>query len=278
MNALRKWICLLPIIITIHFAGCSFMNGFQKEGTLNISGLKESVTVLRDDKGMAYIYANNIEDALMAQGFVTAQDRLFQMELTKLFATGRISELAGEATKAIDIRMRTIGFYRNAKKHAKILDKETRLFFQKYLDGVNAYIKTRADTHHLEFKLAGIKPGLWTIADSLAIAYYMGWDSAANLQTEIIAQMLVEKVGKEPAREIFPLNINPDDFAKTINVAKGTVQEFSQLNFETDKKIMPYIKDGTLSRDGKSLTDFPYNRQLKSGPDFGGEKQADYLH
>jgi len=61
---------------------------------------------------------------------------LFQMELTKLFATGRISELAGEAAKAIDIRMRTIGFYRNAKKHAKILDKETRLFFQKYLDGV----------------------------------------------------------------------------------------------------------------------------------------------
>jgi penicillin amidase len=245
MNALKKWIFLL-LIITIHFSGCSFINRFQKEGTLHISGLKEPVTVLRDDKGMAYIYANNIEDALMAQGFVTAQDRLFQMELTKLFATGRISELAGEATRGIDIRMRTIGFYRNAKKHAKILDKETRLFFQKYLDGVNAYIKTRPDTHHLEFKLAGIKPGLWTIADSLAIAYYMGWDSAANLQTEIIAQMLVEKVGKERAREIFPLNINPDDFPKKINIAKGTVREFGQLNLESDTKIISYVKGGTL--------------------------------
>jgi penicillin G amidase len=246
MNTLRKLIFLLLIIVTIHFTGCSFLNRFQKEGTLHLSGLKEPVTVLRDDKGMAYIYANNIEDALMAQGFVTAQDRLFQMELTKLFATGRISELAGEAAKAIDIRMRTIGFFRNAKKHAKILDKETRLFFQKYLDGVNAYIKTRSDTHHLAFKLAGIKPGLWTIADSLAIAYYMGWDSAANLHTEIIAQMLVEKVGKERAREIFPLNINPDDFVKTINVTKGSVQEFAQLNLEADKKIISYVKDGTL--------------------------------
>jgi len=246
MKALRKWIFLLLTIITIHFAGCSFMNGFQKEGTLHISGLKEPVTVLRDDKGMAYIYANNIEDALMAQGFVTAQDRLFQMELTRLFATGRISELAGEKGKAIDIRMRTIGFYRNAKKHAKILDKETRLFFQKYLDGVNAYIKTCSDTHHLEFKLAGIKPGLWTIADSLAIGYYMGWDSAGNIHTEAIAQMLVEKLGLERAREIFPLNINPDDFPKEINVAKGTVQEFAQLNLETDKKIMSYVKDGSL--------------------------------
>jgi len=182
----------------------------------------------------------------MAQGFVTAQDRLFQMELTRLFATGRISELAGEKGKAIDIRMRTIGFYRNAKKHAEILDKETRLFFQKYLDGVNAYIKTRSDTHHLEFRLAGIKPGDWTIADSLTIAYYMGWDSAANIHTEAIAQMLVEKLGLERAREIFPLNINPDDFPKEINVAKGTVQEFAQLNLETDKKIMLYVKDGNL--------------------------------
>ncbi|MBW2002625.1 MAG: penicillin acylase family protein, partial [Deltaproteobacteria bacterium] len=246
MKALKKCIFLLLIIVTIHFTGCSFLNKFQKEGILHLSGLKDPVTVLRDDKGMAYIYANNIEDAFMAQGFVTAQDRLFQMELTKLFATGRISELAGEKGKAIDIRMRTLGFYRNAKKHAKILDTETRLFFQKYLDGVNAYIKTRSDTHHLEFKLAGIKPGLWTIADSLAIAYYMGWDSAANIHTEAIAQMLVEKLGLEKAKEIFPLNINPDDFSKEINPAKGIVQKFAQLHLETDKKIMLYLKGGAL--------------------------------
>jgi len=246
MKILRKWIFLLLIILAIHLTNCSFLNRFQKEGNLHLSGLKEPVTVLRDDKGMAYIYAQNINDAFMAQGFVTAQDRLFQMELNRLFATGRISELAGEKGKAIDIRMRTIGFYRNAKKHAKILDKKTRLFFQKYLDGVNAYIKTRSDTHHLEFRLAGIKPGLWTIADSLAIAYYLGWDSAANLHTEIIAQMLVEKVGLERAREIFPLNINPDDFPKEINDAKVTAQEFAQLHLATDKKIMSYVKDGNL--------------------------------
>ncbi|MBW2005011.1 MAG: penicillin acylase family protein [Deltaproteobacteria bacterium] len=246
MKTLKKWIFLLLIIVAIHLTGCSFLNRFQKEGNLHLSGLKEPVTILRDNKGMAYIYAQNKYDALMAQGFVTAQDRLFQMELTKLFATGRISELAGEKGKAIDIRMRTIGLYRNAKKHAEILDKKTRLFFQKYLDGVNAYIKTRSDTHHLEFRLAGIKPAPWTIADSLAIAYYMGWDSAANLHTEIITQMLVEKVGLERAIEIFPLNINPDDSSQKSNDAKVTAQEFAQLYLATDKKIMSYVKDGTL--------------------------------
>jgi len=246
MKASKKWLLFLLIIISIHFSNCSFLNNYQKEGTLNLSGLKEPVTVLRDKKGMAYIYAQNIDDALMAQGFVTAQDRLFQMELTKLFATGRISELAGEQAKAIDIRMRTIGFYRNAKKHAEILDKETKLFFQKYLDGVNAYIKTRSDTHHLEFKLAGIKPKLWTIPESLAIAYYMGWDSAANLLTEIIAQMLVEKVGTESAREIFPLNINPDDFSKESSAPKDTDQEYARLNLDTTTTIISYMKGGTL--------------------------------
>jgi len=246
MKILRKWIFLLLIIVAIHLTGCSFLNRFQKEGNLHLSGLKEPVTVLRDNKGMAYIYAQNLNDALMAQGFVTAQDRLFQMELTKLFATGRISELAGEKGKAIDIKMRTIGLYRNAKKHAKILDKKTRIFFEKYLDGVNAYIKTRSDTHHLEFRLAGIKPAPWTIADSLAIAYYMGWDSAANLHTEIITQMLVEKVGLERAREIFPLNINPDDSSQKSNDAKVTAQEFAQLHLVSDNKIMSYVKDGTL--------------------------------
>ena len=213
---------------------------------MHLSGLKKPVTVLRDDKGMAYIYARDIHDVLMAQGFVTAQDRLFQMELTRLFATGRISELAGEKGKSIDIRMRTIGFYRNAKKHAKILDSETRLFFQKYLDGVNAYITTRSDTHHLEFRLAGIKPRPWTIADSLAIAYYMGWDSAANLHTEIIAQMLMEKVGLEQAREIFPLNINPDDLPRKSNKTQAIPQESAQLHLSTDKKIMSYVKDSAL--------------------------------
>jgi len=159
------------------------MNRYQREGTLTLKGLKNPVTVLRDEKGMAYIHARDMDDAFMAQGFVTAQDRLFQMELTRLFASGRICELAGEKAKSIDVRMRTIGFFRNAKKHARLLDEQAKRFLQKYVDGVNAYIKTRSDRHHLEFKLAGIKPTTWTMADSLAIMYYMSWHFSANLET-----------------------------------------------------------------------------------------------
>jgi penicillin amidase len=64
-------------------------------------------------------------------------------ELTRLFASGRISELAGERAIELDIRMRTLGFYRHAQQQAKRLDLDTRRFFQKHLDGVNAFIEKR---------------------------------------------------------------------------------------------------------------------------------------
>ena len=63
----------------------------------------------------------------------------------------------------------------------------------------------------MEFKLSGLTPEPWTIVDSLSVLYYMAWTTSGNIQIEIIAQMLVEKLGPEKAREIFPLNINPDD-------------------------------------------------------------------
>ena len=250
MRLLKKLSMFILIILIILVVGIfsipHFLNRIQDEGNLQLAGLKEPVKVLRDKKGMAYIYAGNIHDAIMAQGFVTAQDRLFQMELTRLFASGRISELAGEKGKNIDTRMRTIGFYRNAKKHEKILNPETRMFFQDYADGVNAYIKTCPDNHHLEFKLAGIKPGLWTVADSITIMYYMGWDSAANIHAEIIAQMLVDKVGPEMAREIFPLNKNPDDLQAGKDIYRDDCTKQAGLNLQKDSKIMSYLDDGAL--------------------------------
>ena len=247
MELSKRWSFLFMIVVIVNLAGCSFLNKYQSKGSLSLSGLKEPVTVLRDEKGMAYIHAQDIYDATLAQGFVTAQDRLFQMELTRLFAEGRISELVGEKGKSIDIKMRTIGLYRNAKRQAKILDANTRRLFQAYLDGVNTYIKTRSDTYPLEFKLAGIKPEPWTIADSLAIMYYMGWDSAANLHTEIIAQMLVEKLGLNKAREIFPININPDDLSQESYKPKATAHRLAGLPLVSDKKIMSYLKNGSLS-------------------------------
>ncbi|MCJ7808962.1 MAG: penicillin acylase family protein, partial [Desulfobulbaceae bacterium] len=213
-----KWIkrlFFLPVFLVIGYFAIRwflpYLNDYQRDGEVILPGLEKSVTVKRDEKGMAYIYAENVHDAMMAQGFVTAQDRLFQMQLTRLFAQGRIGELAGEKARNLDIRMRTIGIHRIAKKQEAILNSQTRDYFQWYVDGVNGFIKGCPKDAQLEFKLAGNKPETWTVADSLSVLYYFGFSTSANIQTEVVAQMLIEAVGPDKAMEIMPLNINPDD-------------------------------------------------------------------
>jgi penicillin amidase len=237
---------IVAVGVIINPFGPSLLNKFTKDGNLAISGLTAPVTVHRDEKGMAYIYAQNMDDLSLAQGFVTAQDRLFQMELTKLFASGRITELVGEKAKGLDIRMRTLGFHRNAVKHAGLLSEETRNYLQKYVDGVNAFIKTRPGNIHLEFKLAGLKPTLWTIEDSLTILYYMGWNSAGNAGCEMIAHMLIEKVGPARAAEIFPLTINPDDTVRTKVDSTDLSLDIACLGIAFDKTMLSYVRDSSL--------------------------------
>ncbi len=199
----------LSVLAIINPWGASPLNRYQTDGQILLKGLKQPVRVQRDEKGMAYIHAQNFDDLFMAQGFVTATDRLFQMQLTRLFAAGRIGELAGIGARSIDVGMRTLGFLRQAEIHIKRLDAATRNCLQKYVDGVNAFIEQHPKEIHLEFKLAGISPEPWRPQDALSLLYFMGWNSAANVQHEITAQLLVEKLGYEKAAEIFPLNINP---------------------------------------------------------------------
>lgn len=235
---------LLLICSLLLFAGCAGLNRYPTGGTLVLTGIDAPVTVVRDEKGMAYIHAETLDDAMRALGYVTAQDRLFQMTLTRLFAEGRICELAGEKARALDIRHRTLGLHRQAIAHAAILVPETRRLFQNYVDGINAYIQTGEDSFPLEFKLAGLAPEPWTIADSLAILYYMSWDTSANLKTEIVAQMLVERLGEARAREIFPLNINPDDNAPAYGVARISSSAAS-TGIQTDATLLGFLETGT---------------------------------
>jgi penicillin amidase len=237
---------LAPILIlTVVLCGCSWINRYQKDGVIHLPGLTAEVKVMRDEKGMAYIYAGNMHDALVTQGFVTAQDRLFNMELVRLLATGRISELVGEKGRSTDIRMRTIGFARNGARHAAILDAGTKEYLQAYVEGVNAFVR-RAEDHPVDFRLAGIKPAPWTITDSLAILYYMGWDTAANLSTEVIAQMLLEKLGEKKAKELLPLCINPEDSAPQTALAFRLDHEPERIGISSDTRILGYLEEGPL--------------------------------
>lgn len=217
-RALRALIVIVLIVVLA--AGALWLvlpswTDRQVSGELEIPALEAPVRVVRDANAMPYIYAENLQDALTAQGFVAGQDRLFQLEMARRAATGRLAEVLGagpdDAVLKLDREARVIGFYRIANRQEEILTRSSRLALRAYLEGLNTYIKDHADTHPIEFGLAGFEPQLWTTTELLAVAYFLGWNSAANFDGEIIAQQVINAVGAEKFAEIAPLVTNPDD-------------------------------------------------------------------
>lgn len=208
---IRGLLALLLLVIVAVAAAILIVprrNDYQVDGTLHMKGIAAPIEIVRDAAGIPYVRAAAREDLFFGQGYATAQDRLFQMHLTRLFAQGRLGEMAGERTRELDLRLRTYGFHRLARKQAALLDDESRRFFQRYADGVNAMIDS-GDDRPLEFSLAGIEPERWTIEDSLAITFYMSWNSSANLSHELLTDQLERKLG-DRAGLLRPLNWNPD--------------------------------------------------------------------
>jgi penicillin amidase len=208
-------IAALAVIITIAaFFILPTLNSRQASGEIELPGLKASVQIKRDAFGMPYIFAQNMEDALRGQGFVTGQDRLFQLEAAKRAATGRLAEAFGAGTSDVILKLdqeaRVIGFHRLAVQQEALLSPIARKNLEAYLEGLNAYIMHHTDTHPLEFKMAGFEPEPWSLTDALAFVYYSGWGSAANFDAELIAHKIIQTVGVETFEQIAPVTVNPD--------------------------------------------------------------------
>lgn len=238
---------LSALAIIAVFNGCAGFNSYRDTGRLALTGLHQPVRVVRDGKGMPYIYAASLPDAFRAMGFVTAQDRLFQMELTRMLAAGRIAELVGEEALGLDRRMRTIGIRRLAQRQARLMQEDASVLLKSYYEGINAFVAAHPDDHHLEFKLAGIRPAPWSLTDILSVMYYMSWSTSANIQTEIITQMLVDRLGPEKAQSLMPLNINPDEDAGRQRAAVLPTHGIATLGLQNDPALMGYLMDGPLT-------------------------------
>lgn len=214
--ALRRGLMLLAASLLLGAAlpAAAFIGNFRGpkvDGELALPGLTAKVRVLRDEHGIPYIFAANTPDLIRAQGFVTAQDRIFQMEGLRAVATGRLAESVGEAGLASDRQMRLLGLRRNAERHAKLLSPEARDFLLWYAEGMNAYISGHADDHPIELKLAGFTPRPWTLEDMVTVLHIGNWSQAANFKAELGMQKLIDKFGADKAlRELLPVNVNPD--------------------------------------------------------------------
>ncbi|WP_165372159.1 penicillin acylase family protein [Emticicia agri] len=272
MKLLRKIVIGLVILILITGTGIFFwLNSFKPDVNteLQLKGLKNTVEVLYDDYGVPHIYAQNEEDLFYAFGYVHAQDRLFQMELMRRLADGRLAELFGKDAVGSDKFFRTLGF----RKHAKwtidsLITKNPDAPFVKaskaYIKGINAYIEK--GKMPLEFSLAGIPATPFTLEDSYIISGYMGFTFAEAFRSESIATYIYNKYGNTYLADVWSqwpkgeptISVQSKDSAT--KVAAHLASMANQLaTIETKAPFPPYhgsngwVLSGNKTKSGKPI-------------------------
>lgn len=182
----------------------------KTSGTIQVAGLQQPVEILRDEYGVAHIYAGNAEDLFFAEGFVHAQERFWQMEFQRRIAAGRLSEVFGESTVSTDIHLRHFNFIGNSKVVYLEMDLETRRMLDAYTAGINAYIEERTPSQlGLEFALLGLQGVKWEIEpwtpiDSLGWSMMMIYNQADVLPPELDNIELLATVGEAMYADLHP--------------------------------------------------------------------------
>jgi penicillin amidase len=197
MKRLLNWVggllaALLLLAVAVAGAGYVALRNTvpSLSGSLPIAGLSAPVEVVRDREGVPHVFAKSVEDSLRALGFLHAQDRLWQMELTRRAGQGRLSEMFGERTYANDVFMRTLDLYGHAERSLAALSPEARARLDAYAQGVNAYMERRIGLLEPrlppEFLMLRHRPEPWRPADSVVVVKLMALNLSTNLNFETL--------------------------------------------------------------------------------------------
>jgi penicillin amidase len=182
------------------------------DGSIPVAGLQKDVIVERDGWGVPHIRASSLEDLAEAQGYVMAQDRLWQMDLLRRVGRGQLSEILGPVTLQVDRQFRTLGFGRAAERDVAQVDPSYRGALEAYARGVNRFIEQHGNQLPVEFTLLKYKPQLWQPSDSLVIAGYMYQTLTSTWERKLNRAKVTEKVGGERAKDLFSPEAAMDHF------------------------------------------------------------------
>ena len=171
-------------------------------GKLTVPGLTEPVEVSRDEYGIPHVRAANRRDAFFAQGFVTAQDRLWHMEYDRRRGMGRWAEVVGLAAVEQDIAMRRLRLEASARADYQAVDPQAREMFDAYAQGVNAFIET-TDSLPIEFQISGLRPEPWQPWDGLTV-YKVRHVNMGVFESKVWRAQLVRALGPEKVAAMFP--------------------------------------------------------------------------
>ncbi|OUL22947.1 penicillin acylase family protein [Nostoc sp. RF31YmG] len=212
-KALRNLVIVILVLglLLAGFATYTVRQSFPVEnGAIALSGLKAEVTVQRDRWGVPHIYAANSHDLFMAQGYIHAQDRFWQMDFWRHIGSGRLSEMFGSSQLATDKYLRTMGWARVAQQEIAQVNAEMQAYLEAYADGVNAYLaEHQGNALSLEYAVLKLlnpkyKPEPWQMLHSLTWGKVMAYDLGRNFEREIERTILLKTLNLAQVEELFP--------------------------------------------------------------------------
>ena len=222
LRGLFKLVSLFVLLIIFCGWIYSTVSQPQYSGELKLNHLSNEVTVYFDDIGVPHINAQNQKDAYIALGYVHAQDRLWQMELMRRIASGRLSEILGKDLVSLDQFFTGLGIEEAAHKTIASLDKnaESYLLMQAYLEGINQFIEEGKTP--LEFSILGVKKEMYTVQDIYNVFGYMSFSFAVAHKTDPLLTEIKEKLGDAYLNELLGatnqnLTINKNSIPVKIN-------------------------------------------------------------
>ncbi len=224
-----------------------------------MAGLKESVEVIRDHWGVPHIYAKNADDLFFVQGYITAQDRLFQIDLWRRIGTGKLAEVLGPKYLSRDRIARLVRYRGNWDQEWRSYSPDAKAIATAFTNGINAYIRSLHGQRPTEFRIAGFDPGFWAPED--VTARVAGLLMTGNMLAEVNRTLDVEKLGLANDDRLFPpephipliLPAGLDVADITPEIVKDYLAAIGAIHFPGEQGSNNWVVDGTMTRTGKPI-------------------------
>lgn len=269
MKSIARIAALVVVALLLLLTGVFFLYRSaslpKTSGELHMNGLQGTVDIVRDAEGVPHIFAKSAHDAYFALGVTHAQDRLWQMEMNRRIAAGRVAEILGPKALDTDRFLRTLSIRRNAEAILQNLAPDARAALDAYAEGVNRYLEQRSGLLPPEFMLTGAPvPAPWEPADSIAWMTMMAWDLGANWTKELLRMRLAQRLDMAQIQSLLPpypgdAPLPTRDYTSLYRSLAGTAAQLERVSHIAPPSLVEgmgsnnWVLGGARSTTGKPL-------------------------
>lgn len=271
MNLFKRILIIFgSLVVLIIIAGLLLLNNTRNRAVadyaadVDIEHLTEPVTVFRDSLGIPHVYAKNEEDLYRVVGYLSAQDRLWQMDLMRRITLGRLSEIFGPDMLSADQLFRSFEFSKKSEAVLARTDPEMLRCLEAYSDGVNQFISANRKKRSFEFTLLGYEPEKWTLVHTTNLIGYMAWDLTSGWSADMaiykISQLVSDSLLKElypdanvQSRHIFPEYMSDNPGLAMNNDLQEAIESIDALGLKVFEGSNNWAVSGVKSETGMPL-------------------------